>query len=73
MLLCFTEWTEFRINRIHERAFKLIYPNQNQLKFKELLEKNKTVNVRERNLETFAAEIYKAKNYNRVQNILGIY
>ena len=30
---------EHRIKRIHERAFRLVYPNQNQLTFKELLEK----------------------------------
>ena len=30
---------EHRINRIHERTLRLIYPNQHQLTFKELLEK----------------------------------
>ena len=30
---------EHRINRIHERTLRLIYPNQYQLIFKELLEK----------------------------------
>ena len=30
---------EHRINRIHERILTLIYPNQHQLTFKELLEK----------------------------------
>ena len=29
-----------RINRIHERTLRLIYPNQHQLTFNELLEKN---------------------------------
>ena len=29
---------EHRINRIHERTLRLIYPNQRQLTFKELLE-----------------------------------
>ena len=28
-----------RINRIHEKTLRLIYPNQHQLTFKELLEK----------------------------------
>ena len=32
---------EHRINRIHERTLRLIYPNQHQLTFKELLEKKK--------------------------------
>ena len=35
---------EHRINRIHEKTLRLIYPNQHQLTFKELLEKkNKAV------------------------------
>ena len=53
---------EHRINRIHERTLRLIYPNQHQLTFKELLEKNKTVSIHQRNLQTLATEIYKAKN-----------
>ena len=40
----------------------LIYPNQHQLTFKELLEKNKTVSIRQRNLQTLATKIYKAKD-----------
>ena len=53
---------EHRINKIHERTLRLIYPNQYQLTFKELLEKNKTVSIHQRNLQTLATEIYKAKN-----------
>ena len=53
---------EHRINRIHERILRLIYPNQHQLTFKELLEKSKTVSTHQKNLETLATEICKAKN-----------
>ena len=53
---------ERRINRIHERTLRLIYPNQHQLTFKGLLEKTKTVSTHQRNLQTLATEIYKAKN-----------
>ena len=53
---------EHRINRIHERTLRLIYPNQHQLTFKELLEKSKTVSTHQKNLQTLATEIYKAKN-----------
>ena len=31
---------EHKMNRIHERTIRLIYPNKHQLTFKELLEKN---------------------------------
>ena len=53
---------EHKINRIHERSLRLIYPNQHQLTFKELLEKNKTSSIHQRNLQILATEIYKAKN-----------
>ena len=50
-----------RINKIHERTLTLIYPNQHQLTFKELFEKNKTVSIHQRNLQTLGTETYKAK------------
>ena len=53
---------EHKINRIHERSLRLIYANQHQLTFKELLEKNKTASIHQRNLQILATEIYKAKN-----------
>ena len=53
---------EHRKNRIHERTLRLIHPNQHQLSFKELLEKNKTVSKHQRNLQTLATEFCKAKN-----------
>ena len=53
---------EHRINRIHKRTLKLIYPNQHQLTFKELLEKSKTVSIHHRSLQTLLNEIYKTKN-----------
>ena len=42
---------EHRINRIHERTRRIIYPNQHQLTFKEL----------QRNLQALATEICQAK------------
>ena len=53
---------EHTINRIHERTLRLVYPNQRQLTFKELLLKNKTVSIHQRNLQTPATEVSKAKN-----------
>ena len=40
---------EHRINRIHERTLRLIYLNQHQLTFKEILEKTATVSIHQRN------------------------
>ena len=54
---------EHRINRVHGRTLRLIYLNQHQLTFKELLEKkNKAVSIHQRNLQTLATEIYETKN-----------
>ena len=53
---------EHIINRTHERTLRRIYPNQHQLTFKELLEKNKTVSIHQRNLKTLATGICKTEN-----------
>ena len=52
---------EHRINRIHKGSLRLIYSNQTQLKSKENLDKNKTVNIHQRNIQILATKIYKAK------------
>ena len=58
----YSQVMEHRINKIHEMTLTLIDPNQHQLTFQELLEKNKTVSIHQRNLQTLATEICKAKN-----------
>ena len=64
---------EHRINRTHKRTLQLIYPNQHQLTFKELLEKNKTVSIHHRCLQTLATEIYKAKNKISVEVVNSLF
>ena len=46
-------------HRIYERNLRLIYPNQHQLTFKELIEEKKTVRTHQRNLQILATDIYK--------------
>ena len=58
----YSQVMEHRINKIHEMTLTLIDPNQHQLTFQELLEKNKTISIHQRNLQTLATEICKAKN-----------
>ena len=53
---------ELRINRIHERTLTLTYSNKNELTFKEILDKNKTINIHQRNLQILSTEICQAKN-----------
>ena len=49
-----------KINRIHERALRLVYPNN--LSFSELLNLDNSVTVHQKNLQVLVTEIYKVKN-----------
>ena len=50
-----------RINRIHERALRLVYQD-NTLSFNELLELDNSVKIHHRNLQVLVTEIFKVKN-----------
>ena len=50
-----------RINSIHERALRLAY-NDYKATFNQLLEKDNSVTIHNRNLQILATEIYKVKN-----------
>ena len=50
-----------RINKIHERALRLVYKD-NKLTFNGLLELDNSVTIHQRNLQIFATEIFKVKN-----------
>ena len=45
-------------NRLHERCLRIIYGNK-QSSFEELLEKNSSVSIHERNIQILATEMYK--------------
>ena len=49
-----------RINGLHKRALSLVY-NDFSSSFSELLEKDKSVTIHHRNLQTLAYEIFKVK------------
>ena len=63
---CLLIWTfhsrnlDNNINRIHDRALRLIY--QNNLGFSELLDLDNSVTVHQTNLQVYLTEIYKVKN-----------
>ena len=50
-----------RINKIHERALRLVY-NDNVSTFEELLTKSNSVSVHHKNIQNLAIELYKTKN-----------
>ena len=50
-----------KINKLHERALRLVYKYPN-LSFQELLDKDNSVTIHHRNLQRLATEMYKIKN-----------
>ena len=50
-----------RINRLHERALRLVYKNSH-LTFENLLHKDNSFTIHHRNLQKLAIEIYKVEN-----------
>ena len=55
--------TEYRINKIHERALRFIYPSDSKLTLKVLLHKNKTAGIHQKLLpkKVLPTEIFKVK------------
>ena len=49
-----------RINRIHERALRVVY-NDDNATFEQLLEKDNAVKIHDRNLQVLATEMFKVK------------
>ena len=50
-----------KINRLHERALRMVYNNYSST-FEELLREDQSLNIHHRNIHYLATEMYKAKN-----------
>ena len=50
-----------KINKLHERALRIVYKNDS-LTFQELLDKDDSITIHQRNLQRLATEMYKVKN-----------
>ena len=50
-----------KINKLHERALRIVYKND-KLTFKELLEKDDSVTIHQKNLQKLATEMFRIKN-----------
>ena len=59
--MCHSRKLNLRINKLHERALRLVYKDKN-LTFEQLLEKDKAFTIHDRNLQKLAVEMYKVKN-----------
>ena len=51
-----------RINKIHKKALRLVYKNETFSSFDDLLKRDKSVSIYQKNLQILAKEIYKTKN-----------
>ena len=51
-----------RINKKHENALRLVYKDERNLSFDDLLKKGKLASIHQRNLPILATEIYKVRN-----------
>ena len=53
-----------KINRLHERALRIVYKDKtdDNLSFRELLDKDRALKIHDRNLQRLAVEMYKVKN-----------
>ena len=59
--MCHSRENNRKINRLHERCLRTVY-NDKQSSFNELLEKDGSVSIHERNLQFLATEMYKISN-----------
>ena len=50
------------INKIHEKTLRLVYKDEKNLSLDDLLKKDQSVSIHQRNLQILATEMYKARN-----------
>ena len=58
--MCHSRKLNCKINKLHERSIRVVYKNRD-LSFQQLLEKDKSFTIHERNLQKLATEMYKVK------------
>ena len=51
-----------KINKIHEKTLRLVYKDEKNLSLDDLLKKDQSVSIHQRNLQILATEMYKARN-----------
>ena len=59
--MCHSRTLNNKINRIHERPLRIVY-NDYKSNFKELLERDHSFTIHERNIQYLSIEVYKVQN-----------
>ena len=59
--MCHSRTLNSKINKLHERALRVVYKNDD-LTFRQLLEKDNSITIHERNLQKLAVEMFKVKH-----------
>ena len=59
--MCHSRKINNQINKLHERALRLVY-NDKGSSFRKLLERDKSVTIHERNIQVLLTEIFKVKS-----------
>ena len=59
--MCHSRKINTQINKLHERALRLVY-NDKSSSFRELLERDNSVTIHERNIQVLLTEIFKVKS-----------
>ena len=59
--------TNARINHVHERALRIVYRNNN-LRFDQLLQIDKSCNIQHKSIQTLAIELSKVKTIYQIKS-----
>ena len=51
-----------RINKIHEKGWRLVYKNETNLSFDGVMKKDKSVSIHQRNMKILDTNIFKMRN-----------
>ena len=70
--MCHSRALNYKINGLHDRCLRLLY-NDKQLTFEELLEKDDSVSIHIRNLQTLATEMYKVMKSDSTETMKEIF
>ena len=70
--MCHSRKINNKINKLHESALRLVCNNRSS-SFRELLERDKSVTIHERNIQVLLTEIFKVKSGDAPEIMIEIF